>query len=460
MEISLILPVHLYEKSPLYEKNRKIFLVEDSIFFKDKRRLLNNNKCKLVYHRATMKYHYNKLSKKYNCEYIDYSPIEKWIKKLKNVKKIHVHEPMDRLWMNLFEKECKKNKIDYVIYDTLSFLTTYNDLLEYKKIEPPKRITHTSFYSFQRKRLNILMKNGKPLGGRLTYDIYNRKPLPKNNKFTFFEPKEVKNKYVKEAQEYINKLFPDNYGDGKIYFPITHIQSKKSFQIFLNKRFQYFGEYQDAMDKDNNFLFHSLISPMINIGLISPKYVIDEVLKKYNGKNINDVEGYIRQVIGWREFSRYLYLFHYDRMKNNFFGHKNKLTKEFYEGTTGIPIVDKSIKDGFKYGYLHHILRLMVVGTYMNLCQIEPDEIYKWFMEFAIDSYDWVMTNNVYSMILYGDGGRISTKPYISTTNYLNKMSNFPRGTWEEIWNSKYREFVKKHKKKLMKIPRIKLFLK
>ena len=121
MEVSLLLPVHLYNNSPIYKKNQKIILVEDSIFFKDNRRKLNNNKCKLVYHRATMKYHYEKLSKKYNCEYINYSKIEDWMKTLKNVKKIHLHEPMDRLWMKLFEKECKKNKIEFEIYDTLSF---------------------------------------------------------------------------------------------------------------------------------------------------------------------------------------------------------------------------------------------------------------------------------------------------------------------------------------------------
>ena len=463
MEVSLILPVHLYEKSPIYKKNQKIILVEDSIFFKDNLRKLNNNKCKLVYHRATMKYQYDKLSKKYNCEYIEYSRINNWMKKLKKdkVKKIHLYEPMDRLWMKLFEKECKKNKIEFELYDSLSFLTSYKDLIEYKKNAPKKKQSQTSFYKFQRKRLNILMKNGKPIGGKLTYDKLNRKSLPKNHNFKFFEPKELKNKYIEEAQKYVNKLFPKNYGDGKIYFPINHRESKKWFKKFLNKRLNNFGEYQDAIDKDNNFLFHSVISPMLNIGLLTPKYVIDEVLKKYNGKNINDIEGYVRQVIGWREFSRYMYLFYYEKMKNgNHFNNRKKLTKDLYEGSTGIPILDKSIKDGFKYGYLHHILRLMVVGNYMNLSQIHPHEVYKWFMEFAIDSYDWVMINNVYSMVLYADGGLSTTKPYISSSNYLKKMSNFPSGEWEKKWDKKYKEFIKNNKKKLMKIPRIRLFLK
>jgi len=460
MEVSLLLPVHLYNNSPIYKKNQKIILVEDSIFFKDNRRKLNNNKCKLVYHRATMKYHYEKLSKKYNCEYINYSKIEDWMKTLKNVKKIHLHEPMDRLWMKLFEKECKKNKIEFEIYDTLSFLTTYKDLLEYKKIAPKTKQNQTSFYKFQRQRLNILMNNGKPIGNKLTYDTSNREALPKNHNFKFFEPKENKNKYIKEAQVYINKLFPNNYGDGKVYFPITHSASKKWFAIFLNKRFNNFGRYQDAIDTENNFLFHSVISPMLNIGLLTPKYVVGEVIKKYNGKNINNVEGYIRQVIGWREFSRYMYLFYYNEMKNgNHFNNRKKLTKDLYEGSTGIPILDKSIQDGFKYGYLHHILRLMVVGNYMNLSGIHPHEVYKWFMEFAIDSYDWVMINNVYSMVMYADGGLSTSKPYISSSNYLKKMSNYQGGSWEELWNKKYKEFIKKNKEKLMKIPRIRLFI-
>ena len=459
MEISLILPVHLYEKSPIY--TNKIIFVEDSIFFKDNRRKLNNNKCKLVYHRATMKYHYDKLSKKYTCEYINYSKIEDWMKSLKNVKKIHLHDPVDHLWMKLFKKECKKHNIEYMLHEPLHFLTSTEDLAEYKKIAPKKKQSQTSFYSFQRKRLNILMKDNKPIGGKLTYDVLNREALPKNHSFKFFEPKEIKNKYIKEAQLYINKLFPNNYGDGKIYFPITHNESKRWFKKFLEKRFNNFGKYQDAIDSENNFLFHSVISPMLNIGLLTPKYIIDEVIKKYNGENINNVEGYIRQVIGWREFSRYMYMYHYDEMKNgNHFNNRKKLTKDMYEGTTGIPILDKSIQDGFKYGYLHHILRLMVVGNYMNLSGIHPNEVYKWFMEFSIDSYDWVMINNVYSMVMYADGGLSTSKPYISSSNYLKKMSNFKGGSWEDKWNKKYREFIKKNKEKLMKIPRIRLFLK
>jgi len=463
MEVSLILPVHLFEKSELYKKDRQIYFIEDSIFFKDKKRSLNNNKCKLVYHRATMKKHYDYLSKKYDCKYIEYNRIEKWMKILKdrNIKKIHMYDPVDHLFMKLLKKECKKNKVEYEIHDSQSFITTLNDLEEYKKISPKKRQSHNSFYSFQRKRMGILIdKNNKPVGGRLSYDVFNREKISKNHSFKFFEPKEIKNKYILEAQTYINKLFPENYGDGKIYFPIDFSSSKKWFKLFLNKRFDNFGKYQDAIDKDNNFLFHSVISPMMNIGLLTPKYIIEEVMKKYNGKNINNVEGYIRQVIGWREFSRYLYVYFYEDMKNsNYFNNKKKLNKSFYDGTTGIPIIDKTIKDAFKYGYIHHILRLMVIGNFMNISQINPNQVYKWFMEFSIDSYDWVMINNVYSMALYADGGLSTTKPYISTSNYIKKMSNYSTGEWEKQWNNLYYNFIKKNKNKLIKIPRMKMFI-
>ena len=206
-------------------------------------------------------------------------------------------------------------------------------------------------------------------------------------------------------------------------------------------------------------MFHANISPMMNIGLINPDYVVDEITEYYNKNKkvgINNYEGFIRQIIGWREYQRYCYLYAYKELtKPNYFGHKNKLNKKWYDGTTGIRPIDDSIKFAFQTGYLHHIIRLMVVSNFMNLCRIKPDDCYKWFMEFAVDSYDWVMIQNVYSMGQWADGGLTMRKPYISSDNYIVNMSNYKREDWGELWNDLYYYFISDHENKLKKTPYI-----
>jgi deoxyribodipyrimidine photolyase-related protein len=159
------------------------------------------------------------------------------------------------------------------------------------------------------------------------------------------------------------------------------------------------------------------------------------------------LEGYIRQLF-WREFQRYTYL-NVDFENKNYFGNKKKLRKAWYEGTLGIDPVDDAIKDGFETGYLHHIRRLMVVGNYMNLSGIHPKEGFRWFMEFSVDSYEWVMHQNVLDMVFFVTDGKTSRKPYISSSNYIRRMSDYKKGQWSVTWDTMYRTFIQKHKNKL-----------
>ena len=194
----------------------------------------------------------------------------------------------------------------------------------------------------------------------------------------------------------------------------------------------------------------------INIGLLNPSDVLDEVMKEYKkNKNvigINNVEGFIRQLF-WREYQRYCYIY-YDFTKQNYFANKTKLNSKWYSGETGILPIDDCIKKGFDTGYLHHIERLMVIGNYMNLCGIKPSDGFKWFMEFSCDSYEWVMNQNVYDMVFFVSGGKTMRRPYVSSSNYILKMSNYKKREWCDgcdIWDKKYDDFVKKNKKKLWK---------
>jgi deoxyribodipyrimidine photolyase-related protein len=204
-----------------------------------------------------------------------------------------------------------------------------------------------------------------------------------------------------------------------------------------------YGNYQDYIDKNNTHLCHSLLSALINIGLINPGDIIDILEKERKTHNIpmNSYEGFIRQLF-WREYQHLCYL--YVDFTGNYFGNNKLLGKEWYSGNTGIIPVDDSIREAFDTGYLHHIKRLMVIGNYMNLCNIKPSEGFRWFMEFSCDSYEWVMYQNVYDMVFFTTGGKTMRRPYISSSNYILNMSNYSKDSWCEVWNNKYRTFVNK----------------
>ena len=223
-------------------------------------------------------------------------------------------------------------------------------------------------------------------------------------------------------------------------------------------RFHEFGIYEDSIVKEENFLNHSLLSPLINVGLLNPMEVIQKAIdfSENNGIPINSTEGFVRQILGWREFIRGVYhVKGSEERTRNFWNFSRKIPSSFYEGTTGIPPVDDVIKKVLNTGYAHHIERLMILGNFMVLCEFDPDEVYQWFMELFIDAYDWVMVPNVYGMSLFADGGLMSTKPYISSSNYIMKMSNYSRGEWQASWDGLFWAFMDKHREFFLKNPRL-----
>jgi len=418
------------------------------------------HKNKLVLHRASMKYFYDEEIK---CQkhYVEFdTELEEVFKKLKN-SRIMVYEPKDFLLEKRLNKLAKECEFEIEFIDNPGFLTSpeiYNEYFDNHKY------FMTPFYIEQRKRLNILVdKNSKPLHGKWTFDTENRLKIPKN-----LEIPKIKifgnNEYVIEAKKYIEKHFTSNLGitDNFIY-PINHKEALNALHVFLKERLNEFGPYEDAMKIDSVFNFHSVLSSSINIGIITPQEVIRETLEyaKEHKVNFSSLEGFIRQIIGWREFMMIIY----ERdgvteRKSNFFNHKNKLPKSFYNATTGIKPVDDTIIKANNFAYSHHIERLMIMGNFMCLCEIEPDEIYKWFMEFYIDAYDWVMVPNVYGMSQFADGGLITTKPYVSSSNYILKMSDYKKDEWCEIWDGLFWRFLHKNKAKIASNSRIGMLLK
>ena len=312
--------------------------------------------------------------------------------------------------------------------------------------------------------MNILMVGNNPKGDKWTYDDENRKKYPKSKippSITY--PKENK-EFYEEGINYVNTYFSENYGvlNGAISYPTDFESAKNWFNDFLNERFAEFGDYEDAIVEKEAILNHSLLSPLINSGLLTPEYVIDELNKYGIKKNIpiNSFEGIVRQIIGWREFIRGIYIAKGSiERTRNYWNFDKKMPKAFYNATTGIKPIDDCINKVNDNAYLHHIERLMVIGNFMFLCEIHPDDVYQWFMEFFIDSYDWVMVPNVYGMSQFADGGLMSTKPYISSSNYIMKMSDYKNGDWQKIWDGLYWRFIFKNQSFFQSNPRLSMMV-
>jgi deoxyribodipyrimidine photolyase-related protein len=457
--ILLLFPINIFKINYLNNiinknnnnKNIQIFLIEEPIFFGFRSHKMNFNKIKLVLHRASMKYYENYLSKYFsNIIYIPFN--HKDINSydfLPNNKDIHIFDPTDYELSNKLTKISKKLSSNLIVNETPNFICSKSQLAKYMENNNKKqKFFHKNFYEWQKKELKLLEDEK-------SYDKENRKALPKNIYIPPLPKNDNDSKYVIDAKKYVNDNFKNNYGDvDNFIFPISFETSEKWFDNFLINRFNNFGTYEDAIDQNNNFIFHSIISPMLNIGLLQSTEIIEKASKYFhqNKIEINNYEAFIRQIIGWREYSRFLYLYAYNEMtSSNFFNHNNSLNHKWYNGTTNILPVDNAIKNAFKYGYIHHILRLMVICNIMNLCHIQPFQVYKWFMEFSADSYDWVMINNVYSMGLFADGGLTMKKPYFSSDNYIMKMSNYKKGEWNQKWKDLYYYFLYFHKNELKK---------
>jgi deoxyribodipyrimidine photolyase-related protein len=414
----LIFPNTLFDIKYL-DKTYKYIIYEHPDFFTK----YIFNKKKLILHRASMVYYYDLLKDNdFNVQYIEFN------KKLpKN--KYSYFDPINKI------------KINGSMIESPNFLLSKKQYNIYRN--KTDKFKFNNFYLWAKKELNLYTE-------LKSLDKFNRKkynfdiPIVKVPKLN-----NIDEHYINMAVKYINKHFKNNYGNcDNVMFPISHTTAKKWLNSFLKNKLSSFGDYQDFINKDNNFMFHSLLSCLINIGLINPDYIITKLNKYYKLVELNNFEGFLRQLF-WREYQRYCYI--YVDFNCNYFNNNKKLTKNWYNGTLDIKPVDDLIISGFNTGYIHHIGRLMVIGNFMMLNNISPKEGFKWFMEFSCDSYEWVMYQNVYDMVFFTTGGLTTRKPYITSSNYILKMSNYKKDNWCDTWDELYYNFLKKNKDKLYK---------
>ncbi|MCA6078403.1 cryptochrome/photolyase family protein [Fulvivirga sedimenti] len=462
MEITIVFPHQLFTDSPAVGNGRPVYIYEDPLFFQQ----YPFHKKKLILHRASMKYFAEMLAQRgvdsRYCEIGEYGTLKKLFEYFtaENVSSIHYVYTDDYLLERRLARLARQSGIGLQSYESPLFLLDREGMND--QLGEQESYFMASFYKKQRRRFGLLMENGQPEGGKWSFDDENRKKLPSSVEIPGkYIPRT--NDYLTEAITYVERNFPDNPGIVENFvYPVTHLQAKEWLANFLEHRIDSFGAYEDAISDKDPFLFHSVLTPSLNIGLLTPQQILTGLMDRHERKSIplNSLEGFIRQIIGWREFMRAIYFYKGTfQRKSNVFGHQRKIPRSFWTGETGIVPVDDTIKKVLEHAYGHHIERLMILGNFMLLCEFDPDEVYRWFMALFIDAYDWVMVPNVYGMTQYSDNGVITTKPYISGSNYIRKMSHYKTGEWSRIWDALYWRFIHVHQEDFSGNPRMNMIL-
>lgn len=297
--------------------------------------------------------------------------------------------------------------------------------------EGRKQLRMEYFYRETRRKTGILMRDGEPIGGQWNYDSDNRKP-PDNAvpvpAPTLFEPDEI----TSEVCALVEAEFSHHYGDlHPFYFAVSHAQAQQVLAQFIAERLADFGTYQDAMRTGEPFMFHSHIGFYLNCGLLSPMQAVDAAVDAYdNGlAPLNSVEGFVRQILGWREFVRGLYWLKMPEYKDmNFLQAERPLPQFFWDSQTDMNCLHQCFSETRKNAYAHHIQRLMVIGNFSLLAGLAPDAVNDWYLSVYADAYEWVELPNVTGMVLFADGGILASKPYAAGSAYIDRMSDYCKG--------------------------------
>ena len=444
MKIGIVFPHQLFEDHELFHSCDELFLIEEPLFFSQYR----FHKKKIILHRASMKAFLEEQSNaSSNWNYISHDEAS-FLQIESKLKSLGVTELkwIDTVDFNLEKKIhtwAKNLSAKELRFESPNFYNSEEELREYFS---KKKFFLNDFYIHERKKRKILIEpSGEPVGGKWTFDTENRAKAPKGMEF----PKpfvSTQNDFVIEATAYVETNFGLHVGTAEDFmYAVTRKEAKAALYYFIQHKINEYGTYQDAIVPQEAWLFHSIISPYLNIGLLNPQECVQAALDSNAG--MNNVEGFVRQILGWREFIRAVYVLKgVQERTSNFLQHDRKLPNGFWDASTGIRPIDDCLEGLLKNAYSHHIERLMILGNFMLLSEVHPHEVYEWFMTFYIDAYDWVMVPNVYGMSQFADGGLMSTKPYMSGSNYIYKMSNYKKGeAWEKIWDALFWNFIERN---------------
>jgi deoxyribodipyrimidine photolyase-related protein len=427
---------------------------------------------------ATMQAFYLDLkSKKHEVIYIylnDEDNLQSFDKNIKSLIAKHQfthfeYQQPDEFRVDAILKElCSTIAISTAVVDSEHFYTSRTDLADF--FEGKKTFILENFYRMLRKKHDVLMEAGQPLTGKWNYDSENRKKLPKNHKP--IAPLVFANNVTDILVE-VNKTDVKTIGTidaAHFVWPINREQSLELLDFFIEECLHLFGSYQDAMTPNEWSLYHSRLSFSMNIKMISPQEVIEKAIDAWQANpdriEYNQLEGFVRQIIGWREYMRGIYWLKMPEYATmNFFNNEEKLPDWFWTGKTKMNCLKDAINQSLNFAYAHHIQRLMITGNFALLAGVHPDEIDAWYLGIYIDAIEWVEITNTRGMSQFVDGGIVGTKPYVSSASYIDKMSHYCGSCFykKEVktgdkacpFNSLYWNFYDKNEDKLGKNPRI-----
>jgi deoxyribodipyrimidine photolyase-related protein len=396
----------------------------------------NHHKKKIAFLFSAMRHFNNELLEDefpvyYHCYQNDDSiSFESLIKELisfnKNINQLVITKPGEYRLVEEFKDISSRLKISLDIRQDKRFLSTENEFFNWASNR--KELRMEFFYREMRKKYDVLMDKDHPIGGKWNYDSENRKfPSKKQDFPNVF--KISSDPVTMDVLSLVEQEFPEHFGSlDNFHFATTRSEALLILDDFIENRLDNFGDFQDAMVENEPWMFHSHISFYLNSGLLMPLECIQKAEKAYFEKkcSLNSVEGFIRQILGWREYIRGIYWLKMPDYKNlNYLNAKRALPSFFWSGDTKLNCLHHCIDETYQNAYAHHIQRLMVLGNFLLLCGVNPDEVNHWYLSVYADAYEWVEMPNVTGMILYADGGVVASKPYASGGSYINKMSNY-----------------------------------
>lgn len=323
----------------------------------------------------------------------------------------------------------KEFGVDLIVLEDSHFYCACDEFKAWAGDKKELRLEY--FYRYMRKKHGLLMnKDGTPEGGQWNFDDQNRRPFSKQGPGLIPPPMSFEHDPITlEVISYVETKYKDHPGSLKSFgWAVTRAQSLEALHYFVRHRLGNFGMFQDAMWEKTPFGWHSILSASLNLKLLNPREVINEVLKAYkeDGLDLATVEGFIRQIIGWREFVRGIYYLDMpDLSEKNFYTHERRLPNWYWSGETKMNCMRDAIGQTLEYGYAHHIQRLMVMGNFALLAEVLPKDVSDWYLAVYVDAIEWVEMPNVMGMALFANGGRFTSKPYISSGAYINRMSNY-----------------------------------
>ncbi|MFT6791415.1 MAG: deoxyribodipyrimidine photolyase-related protein [Cellvibrionaceae bacterium] len=356
--------------------------------------------------------------------------------------------------------------------DTEHFLLPFAEINDYFQEKKHRKMEF--FYRKMRRRFNLLMEGDKPLGGKWNYDADNRNRLKKNDIEALPEPLVFKND-ISDIRQRLQRHKVDTIGklENSLIWPKNQRQSLKLLRFFCEHCLPKFGIFQDAMTCESNHrwsLYHSRLSFALNAKILHPKTVLDEAVKAFEkakgGIELSQIEGFVRQILGWREYVRGVYWVNMpDYKKHNRLRAIRNIPDYFWTGETRMNCMGQAISQSLEFAYAHHIQRLMITGNFSLLSGIHPDQVDQWYLGIYIDAIEWVELPNTRGMSQFADGGIVATKPYAASGNYINKMSDYCKNCHYNVkqktetsacpFNSLYWDFMNRHRESLEKNPRI-----